>query len=268
MGGASRRIALQNGQTDTPTPFKARPCAGGRGGGRRSSSSIICKNDLERLVHTLSGDAGADLLSRAGGVTRTPTTPRHSLLMTCAIPLPNHLLPSRWGRPVLDVLDFIDLNGFRPLPSLVINVTMNLSCRGLVQPLKENLLIKLTHNRATYPSSRLMSGYVAFGRASRRNEERRSPCAPAAGAVQSPFAQGRPVILAWTRPFCSRVLAALPRTNSKFGTASAAGARAGVDLNQSMAVRSQIAGQEAKLQLRKVNGKAQYASKTKALDTA
>jgi len=31
---------------------------------------IIAKNDLERHAHTLSGDAGADLRSQAGGATR------------------------------------------------------------------------------------------------------------------------------------------------------------------------------------------------------
>ncbi len=63
------------------------------GGGR--SSLIIAKNDLERHVHTLSGDAGADLRSQAGGATRTPTPPRRSPPLTCTIPLPNHRLPSR-----------------------------------------------------------------------------------------------------------------------------------------------------------------------------
>ena len=34
---------------------------------RRRSSLIIARNDLERHAHTLSGDAGADLRSQAGG---------------------------------------------------------------------------------------------------------------------------------------------------------------------------------------------------------
>ena len=61
----------------------------------RRSSLIIAKNDLERHAHTLSGDAGADLRSQAGGATRTPTPPRRSPPMTCTIPLPNYRLPSR-----------------------------------------------------------------------------------------------------------------------------------------------------------------------------
>ena len=58
------------------------------GRGRRRSSLIIAKNDLERHAHTLSGDAGADLRSQAGGATRTPTLARRSRARVLSVILP------------------------------------------------------------------------------------------------------------------------------------------------------------------------------------
>ena len=50
--------------TPTEAPHAARE---GEGRRRRSSLIIIAKSNLERHTHTLSGDAGADIRSQAGG---------------------------------------------------------------------------------------------------------------------------------------------------------------------------------------------------------
>ena len=62
-------------------------------GGRRRGV-LHFKSDPRRHTRTFSGDAGADLRSRAGGVSRTTTAqPTYDRYMACrGVPLPNHLL--------------------------------------------------------------------------------------------------------------------------------------------------------------------------------